>query len=388
MSNGGTGTTSVRGTGAFRRPTEAWAVDAERRRHVTELLDALPLGFVVFHDVPLPKPSAATVDHLVIGPRSVWAVTAVSYTEAVVVGTGRGADTLWAGHRPLRSVLERCETHADALAGVIEHPVEPMLCLDVPSVPQPMFDFHGITIASPDSLADAVATTTTDWHDVAVVEATICRLLAIEPARRTILPTLGTTTTSPTAQPQRGSRSGPARAIAAIRQLLPTRRLVPIVAIVIMLTVIPNVVGLGTSVAQRGVEVGVGSVTDVLTPSTLVLEAAANDRAAVDAVASMSDPPGVWYVVTCPDPGAGWSVSWVWPGDLPDGAASYGVRTRAVDGEWQDRTLVGWAGPDSAPPPSHMDAVDDVVVMTEYRDDGGITIASTEEPLRSPAGSC
>ncbi len=117
------------------------------------------LGFVVFHDVPLPKPSVARIDHLVVGPRSVWAVTAASYTDAVVAGTGRGADTLWAGRTPLRSVLERCETHADVLATVFGHPVEPMLCIDAPSLPQPRFDFHGITISSPDELAKAVATT-------------------------------------------------------------------------------------------------------------------------------------------------------------------------------------------------------------------------------------
>ena len=355
---------------------------------MSEVLDELPVGFVVFHDVPLPKPSTATVDHIVVGPRSIWAVMAASFSDAVAAGTGRGADTLWAGRTPLRSLLEECESHADALARVVGYPVEPMLCLAAPSVPEPMFDFDGIRIATPAALAEAVGTTTTGWHDVAAVAAAFERMLAIEPARRTVMPTLGAATPPPTTLSSRNPLAGPARVAAAMRRHLPVRRVVPSVTIVCVLTLLPNVVGLGTSVAQRGVEVGVGSVTDVLTPSTLVSEAAGNDAPAIDTVAPIVDPPGVWYVVTCPEPGAGWSVGWVWPGALPAGAASYGVQTRSVDNGLQDRTPFGWAGPESAPLPTRLNTVSDVAVVTEYRDANGAVIASTEQPLRQPTGTC
>jgi len=97
MIGGGTATDPSRDTGVLPGTAEPWDADAARRGRVTEALDRLPVGFVVFHDLELPKPSRAVVDHVVIGPRSIWAVTTATYSEPIEVGQGRGADTLWAG---------------------------------------------------------------------------------------------------------------------------------------------------------------------------------------------------------------------------------------------------------------------------------------------------
>ena len=248
-------------------------------------------------------------------------------------------------------MLEACEANAGAVGTLIGHPVEPLLCVDAPSTPDATFDFHGMPICIPHALAEQVGVTTTDFHDVAAVSADVQRAFSTEPAGRSTLPTLGSASLPPGTT--RRTRPWPPRRgpIDAVRRHLPARRVVPIVAIVAILTLLPNVVDLGTSVATKGVEKGVESVTEVLTPSTLVSEAAGNGEPDDAAGRGTLAPPDVWYVVTCPEPGAGWLVSWVWPGPLPSFASGYGIATRADDGVRIDRTIAGWSVPDEVPAP-------------------------------------
>ncbi|MEJ7799901.1 MAG: nuclease-related domain-containing protein [Ilumatobacter sp.] len=381
--SGGT-TESDPAIGVLHRTVERWESDAERRVGVMAALDRLPVGFVVFHDVALPNPSRAVVDHVVVGPRSIWAVTTVTYSEPIEVGRGRGADTLWAGRTPLRSVLEACEADAGTVGALIGRAVEPLLCVDAPSTPDPAFDFHGLSVCIPRALVEQVGVTTTDFHDVAAVSADMQRVFSTSPSGQATLPTLGSPTTNPRHVRPVGPWAAAIGALELVRRRLPARRVVPIVAIVALLTVLPNVVGLGTSAAQKGVEKGVESVTGVLTPSTLVSQAAGNDSA----MASLSPPPDVWYVVTCPEAGAGWLVRWVWPGDLPAPATGYGIATRTADGVLTDHTDTGWSTPTAVPAPVRLFAFDNVTVITEYRDEDGATIASTDEPFRRPPSAC
>lgn len=380
MTTGGTAQDARRSAG-FRRPTEAWAIDVERRRHVTALLDDLPSGFVVFHDLRLPKPSTTTVDHLVIGPRSIWCVTTATYDDPITAGVGRGADTLWAGRTPLRSVLESCESYADTIASLIDRPVEPLLCAVAPEVPESSSGPHGITICTPDTLAAAVATSTTDWQDVGEVARIVTSALAAEPARDSALPTLGSTAASTATRSASRGPSLVGGVVRFARRHLPLRRVVPIALLVAALTVVPNLLGIGTSVAQRGVEVGVESVTDVLTPSTLVSQAAGDD--------TLPAPAPVRYDVTCPTPGSGWTVDWIWPGDLAAGAAAYGIRTRSDDGVVRNHSPGGWSSPNDAPPPSRIDTSNGpVTVITEYRDAAGAVISTGEQAFSPPADGC
>ncbi|MEO6652122.1 MAG: nuclease-related domain-containing protein [Ilumatobacteraceae bacterium] len=376
MSGGETVTDPARGTGLRHRVAEPWEVDAARRGRVTDVLDRLPVGFVVFHDVELPKPSRSVVDHLVIGPRSIWAVATATYADPIEVGRGRGADTLWAGRLPLRSALEACEAEADAIAELIGRPVEPLLCVDAPSMPDAAFDFHGIAVCIPDALAVQVGVTTTDFHDVNTISDDIQRVFACTPATRDTVPTLRSAT--PLRGGSRPLRRWPSFPMRVVQCHLPAHRVVPIVVIVLLLTVLPNVVGLGTSVAQKGVE----GVTGALTPSTLVSQAAGNDDA------PLMPPPDVWYVVTCPEPGAGWLVTWVWPGDLPASVASYGISTRSVAGVRIDRTVGGWTDPSVVPEAVQLATSENITVITEYRDASGATIQSTDEAFRRPPGDC
>ena len=121
------------------RPVEQWEQNRRAKQRVSTLLHELPTGFVVFHDIELPKPSRATVDHLVIGPRNVWAVTTELFDEPVVRGRGRNADTLWSGKTPLRTVLDAADWEASALSALLGHQVEPVVCLVAPSLPEPAF---------------------------------------------------------------------------------------------------------------------------------------------------------------------------------------------------------------------------------------------------------
>ena len=380
MTAGGVAMGDTRASRGFRLPTEAWAIDAARLRHMTETLDDLPIGFAVFHSVALPKPATDVIDHIVIGPRSIWAITAATFEEPVTTGSGRGADTLWAGRTPLRSVLEACESRADALTALIGHPVEPLLCISAPSISPGAAETQGVSVCSPAELADTVARPTTSWHDVNDMSALVEAALQVQSARRSAVPQLHRPTLPPT---QRGST--PASRIGQwpkrVRRHLPVRRVVPIAALVVALTAVPNLFGMGSSVAQRGVEIGVESVSDVLTPSTLVTEAAAREP--------IGSPPAAGYVVSCPTPGSGWAVTWVWPGELPDGAASYGIRMRRSGARSRDLTPTPWSSSTQAPPTARIDTSDgDVTLVTEYRDEAGAIAGTTSELFAAPSGSC
>ena len=380
MTAGGAAIGDERASRGFRLPTEPWAIDAARLRHMTETLDGLPVGFAVFHSVALSKPSTDVIDHIVIGPRSIWAITAATFEEPVTTGSGRGADTLWAGRTPLRSVLEACESRADVLADLIGRPVEPLLCIAAPSISPDAAGTQGVSVCSTTELAATVARATTTWQDVSDVSALVERALNVRSERRSSLPQLHRPTLPPT---QRGatpaSRVGqwPKRA----RRHLSARRVVPIAALVVALTAVPNLFGMGSSVAQRGVEIGVESVSDVLTPSTLVTEAAAREP--------LGPPPAARYVVSCPTPGSGWAVTWIWPGALPDGAASYGIRIRQSGRAQRDLTPTPWVSSSDEPPTARIDTRDgDVTLVTEYRDGAGAIAAAISEPFLAPSGSC
>lgn len=380
MTAGGAAIGEHRASRGFRLPTEAWAIDAARLRHITETLDGLPIGFAVFHSVALPKPSTDVIDHIVVGPRSMWAITAATFEEPVTAGSGRGADTLWAGRTPLRSVLEACESRAEALAALIGHPVEPLLCISAPSIASDAAEAQAIAVCSAADVAAVVARATTVWHDVNDMSALVERAVGVQPVRRSAVPRLHQPTLPPTrrrATPTSRVGQWPTRA----RRHLPARRVVPIAALVVALTAVPNLFGVGSSVAQRGVEIGVESVSDVLTPSTLVTEAAAREP--------LVPPPPARYVASCPTPGSGWTVTWVWPGELPDGAASYGIRMRRSGGEQRDLTPTPWSSANESPPTARIDTRDgDVALVTEYRDRAGAVAAATSEPFVVPTGAC
>jgi hypothetical protein len=99
-------------------------------------------------------------------------------------------------------------------------------------------------------------------------------------------------------------------------------------------------------------------------------------------------PPPARYVTTCPTPGAGWVVSWVWPGDLPDGAAGYRVRTQKDDGSFLLRPSVGvWDDPADPPVAIRLGSTD-LTVFTDLVEPDGTVVATTEHIFIAPQGTC
>ena len=147
----------------------------EARRHVSALLGDLPAGFVVFENVPLPKPTRSTINQLVVGPRNVWAVTTHVVDDPVTRGHARNADTLWAGRLPLRAKLEAADWESSTVGDLLGFEVSPLVCLVAPSLPEQVFEIQGIRICGPDTILEQVATSTADFIDVARVADVVRR---------------------------------------------------------------------------------------------------------------------------------------------------------------------------------------------------------------------
>ena len=357
--------------------SEQWERDRAARDAVRTLLHGVPLGFVVFHDLELPKPSRAIVDHLVIGPRSIWAVSTHVLTEAVTFGQGRNSDTLWSGRAPLRTMLESADWEASTIGDRIGVDVEPIVCLVAPELPETAFDFLGIRISEPDSLVHQVATSTADFVDVERAADAVGRTFGVRPEAGTATPTLGAATMVPTHRapaPPRPRRSLGAR-WHALRSVTAVRLAAVLALLAVVLGFLPTIVGLWTSVADEGAE----RLVDVLD------EAAPTDGSPTSAIRSPSPVP---YTLVCPAPGAGWVAEWGWPGALPDGVAGYGIRTRVGDAPPIVHTLVPWADAASAPPEAGVSSIATTMVFTDHRAADGRVLGTTSASIAAPAEPC
>ncbi len=351
------------------QPTAEWERTVRARHRVSALLHALPPGFLVFHDLELPKPSRAVIDHLVIGPRGVWAVTTAVFAEPIAVGSGRNADTLWSGRTSLRTMLEAADWESSTISELIGHSVEPLLCLVAPSLPQPAFDFNGIRICRPEALTKQVAVSTADFVDVAVIADTVQRVFGVEPSTEAVLPTLGTPVLPPQFRPEiaRPHRRTPGARLHAIRTKTSVRAVAVVALLAAVAVFLPSIVRLWRSVASEGA----ARVSDVIE------ERSPNDG-----------PAPVGYTLTCPSPGAGWTVEWTWPGDLPDDVAGYGIRTQSEDGPALVHTVVLWSDPSVTPPPARLTDPASTTILTDHRAPDGRTIATTSEAMEAPTGTC
>ena len=362
------------------RPVEQWEQNGRAKQRVAGLLHGLPTGFVVFHDIGLPKPSRATVDHLVIGPRNVWAVTTELFDEPVVHGRGRNADTLWSGKTPLRTVLDAADWEASALSTLLGHQVEPVVCLVAPSLPEPAFDFHGIRICRPEALTRQVATSTADFVDVASVTEAVERTFGSEPASATALPTLRTVVppSGPGAYVVPPRRRSFGARLHAIRRRPAVRAAAAVAVVAVLVALLPAIVDVWTSVADEGAD---------------RITAAIDDRASETAVPVLVDPvvgapTPVGYELTCGGPAAGWDATWVWPGELPEGVVGYTIRTRSNGGPPMLHTLMPWSDPADAPPAVVVADPSTTTVLTDFRSADGRIVGTTAAPMFPPDETC
>ncbi len=372
--------------------SQQWEFDASAHQRVADLLSGLPPGFVVFHDLQLPKPSRATIDHLVIGPRNIWAVTTHVLSDPVTYGRGRNADTLWSGRTPLRTMLEAADWESSAIGDLIGFSVEPVLCLVAPELPEVAFDFHGIRISEPAVLVRQVATSTADFVDVANVADAVRRTFGAVPSSATVLPTLGAGVVSPIVRSH--SRVRRRRSLGAWRHVIGSVRAVRVGALValvaVLVALLPTIVDLWTSVATEGAD----RLTDVIDENATT-DGSPDDRlddtrdgTRADARIDPTAPDPVGYVVTCPTSGSGWMVTWSWPGELPPGVAGYAVRTQTKQAPPITHTLVPWNDPDAPPASIRVSDGAATTIFTDHRAADGSVLATTSEQLIVRGSTC
>ena len=362
------------------RPTDGrsapWEHKGAARRRVRDLLRDLPAGFIVFDALQLPRPTRAVVDHLVIGPRNVWAVTTHVSAEPVTIGRGRNADTLWSGGVSLRTVLEAADWESAALADHIGFPVEPVVCIVAPGLPESAFDFHGIRISEPSSIARQVTTSTADFVDVAALTDAVRRSFGVEPAAGTAPPKLGVAVQPPMLRPSgagRRHRTIGAR-LHALRSLRAVRVGVAIAAVAVLIAASPTIVGVWNSVASEGAD----RITAVI-----------DDEAIADANSGVtSETAGVGYDLTCPDPGGGWVVAWSWPEVPGPGVVGYSIRTRTGGAATVVHTPTMWTDPAAPPLAAKLSNPAATEVITDHRALDGSIVATTSEMIAAATTNC
>jgi hypothetical protein len=100
-----------------------WAAGARSERATGRLLEALePAGFAVVQ----------LDDHLVVGPTGVWLVASRDFPYPLSLGHRGG---LWTGWHPVSEVLDEARRCGDAVAGVLQTPVEPVVAVHTAAVP-------------------------------------------------------------------------------------------------------------------------------------------------------------------------------------------------------------------------------------------------------------
>jgi hypothetical protein len=364
-----------------------WDRGAAGERQIANVLLHLPPPFVVFHDLRLPAPSKANVDHLVVGPNGIWAIDTKNFSHPVTMGRGKGADTLWNGRYPMRKELTACEWEAAAVSDLIGHPVDPMMTIIAPSLPSPCFEFNGVQICRPAMLVDQLRRLVRQPVDVAAARA------AIEHAFHVKALTTGQPVPPQTTK-QRRTRS-PSRGPSSVRAFVGQAAANPLLRFVALSVALivgaPLVLGLVTSLGREAGE----RVADNLptapaatppAPTTSLASAQSTSQPPPTEPSTPSapplqldPPPPVPFTVTCPVAGLGWELQWEWPGPLPPPAVAYAIKPTTSDGTISHHFL--WSDP--ANPPVGIVISNDAptVIITEYVAADGRTLSTVEAPF-------
>ncbi len=382
-----------------------WEQGAEGERRVAAVLDELPADFVVFHDLQLPAPSNANVDHLVIGIGGVWAIDAKHYTNKVTRGTGAGSDTLWTARKPLRDTLRTTGWEATKVGDLIGVAVRPMMCVIAPSIPEPAFDFDGVRVCEPRSMEAQLLGSASEPVDVVRVSNSVQRVFGVEPDPRThrtarLVGSEARAVPSVSASRRRTRRqSEPATIrVGAPRPnwlKLLTSPLVRLAGLGVLafaaLAVLPTVAGWGGERLSDAVTeslLDVSPTTVARPPSSMPTVTSVTTAPPATSPRAFDSPPAVRYVTTCPTPGAGWVVSWVWPGELQEGALGYRIRTQDGDEPVWIRPATGAWDETSDPPRALQIYSTEFTIFTDLVGPDGNTAATTEQQFVAPMGTC
>lgn len=338
-----------------------WERGARGERQIAAVLAELPNDCVVFHDLQLPA-SKANVDHLVVAPHGVYVIDTKNFSHPVTRGRGRGADRLWTGRQPIR--LETCKWEASTTASLIGVEVQAMLCIIAPSLPDPLFDFDGVTICEPKRLVRHITAGASQTIDVSALAVRVSAAFGAQPEVR-----IPTPPSRPSPRPVRKLRSPDRPQKRRVRRqpwLGPILTMAALILVLVFLPTIMSVIGKISAAASERLVSGLTSVPATSSPTTTEL---------------ITEPAPVVIEASCPNPGNGWVISFGWPGDLPGAASAYSIRWQTDDGQWIRHDVGGWSDPSEELASLLLPLDTPLRVTTDLLDGEGRILTSTRQQL-------
>ena len=142
------GSTAAVGQQLFgrRQSTEAWRIGAVGEVQTARILGRLPSGFIVHHDLPIPR-SRANIDNFVIGPTGAFTIETKHYKYGVKIRGGR----VTASGRTRDGIVVQAQRQAQAMSGRVGLRVDPIVVVhggvDVGWFSSPVVD--GVRFCSP-----------------------------------------------------------------------------------------------------------------------------------------------------------------------------------------------------------------------------------------------
>lgn len=359
----------------LQRDVASWGNIAHAKQCVAGLLSDPPPGHSVYHDLALPLPSRSVIDHLVVGPSEVIAISVHVTDEPIVRGGGRNSDTLFDGRTSLRPMLDAVDLDAAAVSELIGRPVEPVVVCLAPQLPSSSFDFRGIFVCDPLHLLPRLGSGATTYRNASEVHDRIEADLGRRPDRIGPVPTLGAPTMPPTMHANTTTRRSISARWHAVRRHASTRLALVVALAAVALAMWPALRSAWPSVSSAGSDIVVDA-----------LESAADTTAASPGPVEL--PAAVGMTLSCADSGDAWQVDWAWPGRPVTGAEGYGLRSRSGDAAPTVHTLTTWTDP-SAPPPALLLAVgDSAEIYTDHRQADGSVVESVTAVVTAPLQAC
>ncbi len=320
---------------------------AAGERMTASRLASLPSTFVVFHDLHVPG-SKANVDHLVVGRNGVFLIDSKAYAGPLTIGSG----TLWQGRYSLREKFEGARSAADAVSAHLGVPVTAVLCFTEASLPAPSFGLDDVAVVGLDELCPYIESCRAQHTDEMV--AWLAHL-----ADELTEPVAPTPEFRRTAAPRQPSDRQRAAAVRPREPLASTRR------------------GCVTVVVAAAVGLALMAVIGA---------AFGASKHAIDAVVPTTTPklaPAVPYSFVCPGPGAGYTLSFGWPG------GPSGVRTYEIAVVWAGSEVYRhrWSIEAQPPPPIPALAPGQQFLVTTWMNKFGV-VTTGQQTVTAPPAPC
>ncbi|MCU1393428.1 MAG: hypothetical protein JWM34_1856 [Ilumatobacteraceae bacterium] len=320
------------------RQATAWESGAEREPSVRKKLNELPPGYTVLHDLIIDDETR--LDHLVIGNGGLYLVDAKKYSGRLVYSK----KMLWHGRFPIVDKLEILVWEAERLSEILGQEVVPVMCFVDAVLPQPVTTLGSVIVCRVSVLHTIVRSThaTMSTTEVAriletagqlaqrrgtndVTNATPATWVASAehdddwptlfesqpagdgpPNQNDTGQTSAISTIPPIAGPERFD--GPQREPKARRWPRRVAFLAAAVAGVSLAVVIVWNVSRNTEKTAQQLALHPPSTTAAPTTTSSTV---------VPSTTTTLDLSTATFSASCPNPGAGWQLRPVWPGELP-----------------------------------------------------------------------